>query len=418
MSKAIDGQLAIHSNLVKTKRVTDMTECRRFGCALFLVLMFAVSCVSGADLQVSNTTNIDEETPDSPYETQTAQCTITSGEVEASAQATISKTLVGVCGTEEMLMAFRTLEATLLQELSNIRKMIRDPYYNPSPAAPSEYKAVRRTTTQVGTNTGTKLTSVQERPPAPVPTNSTTTTTSKPGGGAPDVFFPPDDDEEDNRFAVKQSNRDMVKELPGGNRKPVAPLVRLDKEGLPGKSSSTPALNFKPIDKPVQTRFLTGGLRDYEVYRFNNTVISSGETKVFKYFWKIENFTERLQSNASVLTSPVFVISGLHLRIKATLNHDGKDHMYLQVEQLSPMDDELRKRPNVILQEGSLYDAVETKKFLRHKIILMNQGVPFSDLNSQEFWNTNTGFTIPFRALLTNSYLKQDKVLVEVVIYL
>lgn len=44
--------------------------------------------------------------------------------------------------------------------------------------------------------------------------------------------------------------------------------------------------------------------------------------------------------------------------------------------------------------------------------------MPFSDLNSQEFWNTNTGFTIPYRALLTNSYLKQDKILVEVVIYL
>ncbi|KAL9704713.1 hypothetical protein quinque_008231 [Culex quinquefasciatus] len=161
-----------------------------------------------------------------------------------------------------------------------------------------------------------------------------------------------------------------------------------------------------------------GGLRDYEVYRFNNTVVSSGDAKVFKYFWKIEHFTQRLQSNLTTLTSPVFVISGLNLRLKATLNHDGKDNIYLQVEQLSPMDDELRKKPNVILQEGTLYGAVETKKFLRHKIILLNQGVPFSDLNSHEFWNTNTGFTIPYRALLTNSYLKQDKILVEVVIYL
>lgn len=381
----------------------------------FLVLMVAVSCISGADLQVSNTTNIDDGTLDSPYETQTAQCTITSGEVEASAQATISKTLVGVCGTDEMLMAFRTLEAKLLAELANIRKMIRDRHYNPSPMMPSEYKPVRRVTTQIGTNTGTKLTSVQE-PTAPVPsTLPSTTTTSKPAGGTSDVFFPPDDDEEDEdtRFSVKQSNQDLVKELPSGNRKPVSPLVRLDKS-----PNSTPALNFKPIDKPIQNRFLTGGLRDYEVNRFNNTVISSGETKVFKYFWKIERFTERLQSNVSVLTSPVFVISGLNLRIKATLNHEGKDIMYLQVEQLSPMDVELQKRPNVILQEGTLYDAVETKKFLRHKIILMNQGVPFSDLDSQEFWNTNTGFIIPFRALLTNSYLKQDKILVEVVIYL
>lgn len=407
-----------------------MTDCRR-GClrrnrrasksvqtvcsALFLSFsLFAViTCVSGADLQVTNTTNINDGTPNEPFETQTAQCTITSGEVEASAQATISKTLVGVCGTDEMLIAFRTLEAKLLMELMNIRKMIRDRHFNPPPLGPSEYKAIKRVTTQVDTNSGTRLTSVQE-PPV-----QTTSTTSKPEASPTDVFFPEDDDEDD-RFSAKP-NRNMLKELPEGNRKPVAPLVqtRVGEEGSSaGQSPATPVLNFKPIDKPFQTRFLTGGLRDYEVYRFNNTVISSGETKVFKYFWKIERFTERLQSNLSVLSSPVFVISGLNLRIKATLNHGEKDNMYLQVEQLSPLDDELRKRPNVILQEGSLYDSVETKKFLRHKIVLLNQGVPFSDLNSQEFWNTNTGFTIPYRALLTNSYLKQDKILVEVVIYL
>lgn len=382
---------------------------------LFLLSLAVITCVSGADLQVTNTTNINDGTPNEPYETQTAQCTITSGEVEASAQATISKTLVGVCGTDEMLMAFRTLEAKLLLELMNIRKMIRDRHYNPPPLGPSEYKAIKRVTTQIDTNSGTRLTSAPQ-PSAAVPSTSTT---SKPDGSATDVFFP-QDDYDDERFSVKPNNN-MLKDLPDGNRKPVAPVVqiRTDQEGGSARpTATTPVLNFKPIDKPVQTRFLTGGLRDYEVYRFNNTVISSGETKVFKYFWKIERFTERLQSNVSVLSSPVFVISGLNLRIKATLNHGEKDNMYLQVEQLSPLDDELRKRPNVILQEGSLYDSVETKKFLRHKIVLLNQGVPFSDLNSQELWNTNTGFTIPYRALLTNSYLKQDKILVEVVIYL
>lgn len=34
-----------------------------------------------------------------PHETQSAQCTITAGEVQASAQATISKKLEGVCGS-------------------------------------------------------------------------------------------------------------------------------------------------------------------------------------------------------------------------------------------------------------------------------------------------------------------------------
>lgn len=34
-----------------------------------------------------------------PHETQSAQCTITAGDVQASAQATISKKLEGVCGS-------------------------------------------------------------------------------------------------------------------------------------------------------------------------------------------------------------------------------------------------------------------------------------------------------------------------------
>lgn len=384
---------------------------RTISCALLILLR--VTCVSGAEPLITNTTNVNDGTPESPYETQTAQCTITSGEVEASAQATISKTLVGVCGTDEMLTAFRTLEAKLLQEIMNLRMMIRDQNFIPPPLTPSEYKAVKRTTTQMGTSTGTKLASHEGSSiEVPMSTSTSTTTTRSTDG----VYFP--DEEDDVKWSIKP-NRNMLKEMPAGAGKPVAPLVRVGNDNHDDKSSNMPALDFKPIDKtPVQTRFLTGGLRDYEVYRFNNTVVSSGDAKVFKYFWKIENFTQRLQSNVSTLNSPVFVISGLNLRLKATLNHNGKDNVYLQVEQLSALDDELRKKPNVILQEGSLYGAVETKKFLRHKIILLNQGVPFSDLNSHEFWNTNTGFTIPYRALLTNSYLKQDKILVEVVIYL
>lgn len=36
-----------------------------------------------------------------PYETQRAQCTVTAGEVQASAEASVSKTLEGVCGSGE-----------------------------------------------------------------------------------------------------------------------------------------------------------------------------------------------------------------------------------------------------------------------------------------------------------------------------
>lgn len=41
------------------------------------------------------------ESEDQPTETQSAQCTITAGDVQASAQATISKRLEGVCGSSK-----------------------------------------------------------------------------------------------------------------------------------------------------------------------------------------------------------------------------------------------------------------------------------------------------------------------------
>lgn len=46
---------------------------------------------------LKNNDNINDD--DSPFETQIAQCTITSGDVQASAQASISKKLEGICGT-------------------------------------------------------------------------------------------------------------------------------------------------------------------------------------------------------------------------------------------------------------------------------------------------------------------------------
>lgn len=123
----------------------------------------------------------------------------------------------------------------------------------------------------------------------------------------------------------------------------------------------------------------SGGLRDYEVYRFNNTIISTGDAKVFKYFWKIENFTKRLQAApvgmGATFSSAVFVISGLNLRLHARTverKADG-DLLYVQLEQLSAWDDELRKTPNVILASGAMYGQMETKKFFRHKIIILNQ---------------------------------------------
>ncbi|XP_058067099.1 uncharacterized protein LOC131216585 [Anopheles bellator] len=364
------------------------------------------------------------DTPDAPYETQTAQCTITSGDIEASAQASISKTLVGVCGTDEMLTAFRTLEAKLLDELNNLRRMIRDPYFNPPPLQPSVYKSIRRVTSASQTASNTALPqaaqipggATTDRPAAitPTPTQLPSTTPIA------SVVFPDDDydDDEDGAVALAPkigdtapSNSDLVKQLPSALERNTS-------------VASSPANDFfKPIDKPTEKKFLTGGLRDYEVYRFNNTVISTGDAKVFKYFWKIEHFTKRLRAaptgRGATFGSAVFVISGLNLRLRArTATKADGDVLNVQLEQLSAFDDELRKTPNVILASGALYGQVETKKFFRHKIIILNQDMPFSDMISTDLTNTNAKFEAPLSALTAEPYLKDDKLLIKVIIFL
>uniref|UniRef100_A0A182K843 Uncharacterized protein n=1 Tax=Anopheles christyi TaxID=43041 RepID=A0A182K843_9DIPT len=379
----------------------------------------------------------DAETPDAPYETQTAQCTITSGDIEASAQASISKTLVGVCGTDEMLEAFRTLEMKMLEEMYNIRKMIRDPYFNPPPLRPSVYKSIRKAATSSNTSTNTALpqpyaersegsranSTESKKTPDPLSTMLTTTTTSS------KVVFPDDyeddDDEESHEASQNGSMKDnsgLVKKLSstGLNNTPLASRISHDDRI---SSPAAPPIDFKPIDKPIEKKFLTGGLRDYEVYRFNNTVISSGDAKVFKYFWKIEHFMQRVRAASSMVgatfSSPVFVISGLNLRLHAkTTTKANGEIFYVQLEQLSASDDALRKTPNVILASGVLYGQVETKTFFRHKIMILNQDKPFSDLISTDLTNTNAKFEAPLSALTAEPYLKDDKLLVKVIIFL
>uniref|UniRef100_A0A182MQ35 Uncharacterized protein n=1 Tax=Anopheles culicifacies TaxID=139723 RepID=A0A182MQ35_9DIPT len=316
----------------------------------------------------------------------------------------------------------------MLEEMYNIRKMIRDPYFNPPPLRPSVYKSIKRTTTTSNTSSNTALpqptmekgkvsqitTAHSKNMNESLAPASTTMSTAQ-------VVFPDDnyddEDEDDSSVALnsgaKKENSELVKKLtiPGLNNTHTASRFALTDKKLAPVSSP---IDFKPIDKPTETKFLTGGLRDYEVYRFNNTIISSGDAKVFKYFWKIENFMKRVRAttniNGATFSSPVFVISGLNLRLhaKTTMKSYG-EVLYVQLEQLSASDDALRKAPNVILASGALYGQVETKTFFRHKIMILNQDKPFSDLISTDLTNTNAKFEAPLSALTAEPYLKDDK---------
>lgn len=85
----------------------------RINIGIYVVVSFRfisillINCVFGLHVLdlVSNTTqyttNDDGVDNDAPVETQSAQCTITAGDVKAQAQATISKKLEGICSTSK-----------------------------------------------------------------------------------------------------------------------------------------------------------------------------------------------------------------------------------------------------------------------------------------------------------------------------
>ncbi|KAL5290485.1 hypothetical protein ACFFRR_010072 [Megaselia abdita] len=80
----------------------------------FINLIFLVTwltLVSGEDIE-------------QPHEVQKAECSITAGDVRASAEAITTKTLKGVCSSAEMNLAVHNLEIKLYKELQEIKKLL------------------------------------------------------------------------------------------------------------------------------------------------------------------------------------------------------------------------------------------------------------------------------------------------------
>ncbi|XP_055856588.1 uncharacterized protein LOC129919654 [Episyrphus balteatus] len=97
--------------------------------SILLCVIVIVGCklasVSTTDVVTDNSTS----SHDDPQEIQKAVCTVTAGEVRASAEAITTKTLQGVCGSAEMNLALRNLETKLYKELQEIKLLLKDIRY-------------------------------------------------------------------------------------------------------------------------------------------------------------------------------------------------------------------------------------------------------------------------------------------------
>lgn len=198
---------------------------------------------------------------------------------------------------------------------------------------------------------------------------------------------------------------------------PISATTIASTTATPAPTSPRPNLNpllLKSLPLPPRKN----GPRDFEIYKFNNTILAGHEIQVFTYFWKIENYTEKMRKNSTDLFSPGFVISGFNLRLKATLNHLNRDYLYLRLEETPK--NSTSSSSSVVLETGDdLFHEIETAKMFRHKIIVLDQSAKKNDLISQEFEDTSSGFMIPSSALTaTDTYTKDNVILIKVILYL
>ncbi|KAH8361516.1 hypothetical protein KR084_006910 [Drosophila pseudotakahashii] len=309
-----------------------------------------------------------ETVPKLPSEVQKAVCTVTAGEVKASAEAVTTKTLKGVCGSDEMNMAFRSLENKLYEEL-RVMKLIL---------------------VHLAKANGLKVNTAVPTPvAAPLPT-------AKPINTAPlPLFKPIDPPKTITNFKTEENE--------------VAPDFGARK---------TPTL------KNLETKGNSDlGARDNEVDKFNNTVLADQDVKLFTYYWKLENVTELIKApQLATVSSPIFSFKGKSLQLKCTFHHMNRELLNLQLGYgiFNPAS-KPGQSDNVVIEMGGIFQNTKWTEDvpLKHKISILDQSHRMTqDLSSQALNKLDMGFSIPNSVLLGSSYIKQNSLLIQILLYL
>lgn len=138
--------------------------------------------------------------------------------------------------------------------------------------------------------------------------------------------------------------------------------------------------------KPIQFKELKGNRnavesRESEVRKLNNTLLTDEELKIFSYYWKLENFSDKiLNLDQQDEESYIFTILGKPLRIKASFNHMKRNFLYLKLESakfdlrdkfqsivMDTTSDIGSSKPNTIFKE------IREAFHLVHKISILDQ---------------------------------------------
>lgn len=136
----------------------------------------------------------------------------------------------------------------------------------------------------------------------------------------------------------------------------------------------------------------------------------------YTYYWKLENFSNVFKhAKKNEKFSHVFNVKGLFLRIRAMLQHLDDENLILDIEHLANIEN--ADKMEIEISDGLVFKEIAEEKLFQYSFAIMDLNKPNHDLISPIYWNTDTdNFLVPNSAFLLSNYVKNDSLLIKLII--
>lgn len=136
----------------------------------------------------------------------------------------------------------------------------------------------------------------------------------------------------------------------------------------------------------------------------------------YTYYWKLENFPKVFNhAKKNEIFSHVFNVKGLFLRIRAALQLMENQNLVLDIEHLANIENV--GKMEIEISDGLVFKEIAEEKLFQYSFAIMDLTKPRHDLISPIYWNTdNDSFLVPNSVLLLANYLKNDSLLIKLII--
>lgn len=334
-----------------------------------------------------------------------AQCTVTSGEIKASAQATFSRKIEGdFCMSSEFIYLLRNsvnllkeyyfvedmirlkedllvLEARLMNEMHHLKSMIQNAF---SRNTQSSYMMEQNRQNHYDVH---QRANYYENS-APLQPNH-------------------------NSFPLKTYQDDR------GNQRFTTYPITTSTTPIPTTTTTTTTttLRTSTIENQIQLKSLDTPRMRGKVRTETSTVAPKNE---YSFYWKLVNFPKAfMHAKKNEIFSDTFKIKGLTLRIRANLNFEDDENFTLDTEQLA----DVQNADNIEISMGDGQDGLIFKEIVDEKLFQFSFEIidqvhhPKHGLISPVYWNTdNDGFLIQNSIQMLSNYLKNDSLLIKLTI--